>query len=397
MFDHARIKDIVKRIKIIEEWLNSLVQERETMVHQAILALIMQQHMLIQGSTGTGKSFLVSLILKAIEGEKDFKINLTKFTSASAVFGPINPKILREQGVMLHNLEDSAVMAHILYLDEFLDANDPVLRSLLTLLFERQFKSGTQQADAWLMTAFATTNGDPWSAINRNPELEAVIDRFIFKARVEGLKDRKNRKAMINNYLVRASSAEPPAKVTIDELQFIAGVVKDHNLILDPYIIKLYLDVLDMWGEKTRPVTDRTMNLILESLEAQALLSGRNVATLDDLKVLKYVLCEAGNQEQERLFDGIEEEIIQPAINSQVNIDDLALQNLELLERRVPEVNRHTTRDEVERIANVLRAIRTDVEKIRPQTIQVQDKKKHLLDRLDELKDKSVEILFGGQ
>src|SRR4051794_41562910 len=75
--------------------LSSALIEREDEVDLVLTALIANEHVLLVGPPGCGKSLLLDSVLSWTGGTK-FGILLTKFTTPEEVFGPVSLSALKE-------------------------------------------------------------------------------------------------------------------------------------------------------------------------------------------------------------------------------------------------------------------------------------------------------------
>jgi len=130
------------KLKETELYSELNVVERKREFKQCLYALLTKEHLLLKGKTGTGKSYFANNVFSLIKDARVFNIHLTKFISEEALFGPINIKKLREESIIEYNIKNSALEANLLYLDEFFDAPDVLLRTLLDILNERVWNRG---------------------------------------------------------------------------------------------------------------------------------------------------------------------------------------------------------------------------------------------------------------
>ncbi len=149
-------------IATIVEYLNwhmgrigEIVINRGEIVKQAIYAILTGEHMLLLSRTGMAKSYLASSIFNIFEGARLFSSQASKDQTPDNYFGPYNIEEFR-RGRIRHNIKGSIIEANLVFLDEFFDASDVVLRSLLSVLNERKFINGSEQIDAAVHTAIAT-------------------------------------------------------------------------------------------------------------------------------------------------------------------------------------------------------------------------------------------------
>jgi len=149
---------------------------RDEIVRQAFFAILTGEHMLLLSRTGMAKSFLTNYIFHSFEGARIFASQASKDQTPDNYFGPYNIEEFKK-GKIRHNIKGSIIEANFVFLDEFFDASDVVLRSLLSVLNERKFVNGSEQIDVAVHTAIATAN-----YMRMNEVTEAVLDRFTYKS-----------------------------------------------------------------------------------------------------------------------------------------------------------------------------------------------------------------------
>lgn len=295
---------------------------RETLASQTLLALLTREHQLIFSKTGTAKSLYAETVFGQFAAET-FSIQFTTGAAEEAVVGAYDLAKFRE-GVIWHNTEKSLVTAEFAFLDEFMDANDMVLRSILGILNERKFSKGKQLEQARLHSAIATTN-----YIRRSGMSEAVVDRFLFQARINP------ETSLLDQLLIDRVYAEhngriikPEKPLPIDVLRALSRIVKGESstninatnalFFLKNQLIKNYTDMLTDQRRKQnkdaeRPyVSPRKLAKARDVLNASALLQGRLEVTVEDLPALRFMLTtisgsgEDGSQEEEIFYKALD-------------------------------------------------------------------------------------------
>jgi MoxR-like ATPase len=206
------------------------------------------------------------------------------------VFGDYDINEAQKTGRLTHMTEGSLVEANFANLGELLDANEPLLRTLMRLLNRRQFIRGSQKERCPLMTVIANTNFDPRAAGDQNEPLRAVLDRFLFKVRVEYVKEPGHRLKMLKNFLARESD-QPLPELRLQDVEIASGVVLALNLVNDPKLHEAYELLGREYGERRGiALSDRLWLKAAQAMEASALLAGRTTAIIDDLDAARYVL-----------------------------------------------------------------------------------------------------------
>lgn len=299
---------------------------RERLVSQTLLAILSREHQLIFSRTGTAKSLYGKSVFGQFEAQT-FSIQFTQGTTEEALVGAYDLKKFKT-GTIWHKTDKSIVNADFAFLDEFMDANDMVMRTLLGVLNEREFVKGEQQEKARLHTAIAATN-----YLRLTDTSEAVLDRMLFKAKLIPETDRLSQILIDNVYgKYNGSVIAPTRRLPMDIPRELSRIVKGENpdrlitasnaiLFLKNQLIKNYVDALydqakskDAKAGRTY-ISPRTIAKSRDVLNASALLHGRFEVTGEDLTALRYLLTTvSGNSATDTA--GGEDEIFFQALDS---------------------------------------------------------------------------------
>ena len=291
-------------------------RERET--KQLMYALFTREHLLLMGPAGTAKSQFASNAFRAIDGAKIFSIHLTKQTTEEYVYGPLNIIELKK-GNLVHNTKESILEADFAFLDEFFDASDVLLRSLLGVLNERHWMKGSQQIPAKLHTAIVTSNYQ-----RENDVTQAVLDRLIFKTEIQPITAKNKRIRVYENYLSQPNFT--PAKVLdlVKLKEFTALVDEPKSVDFSKDVLEAYdLLLQEFTKESKKYISQRTANKALKVVKVSALLNGRDKANYEDLEELKYVFCVLNRRIEEEIFDAVYERCVGKAEEERTTIKDL--------------------------------------------------------------------------
>jgi len=240
------------------------------------LAVLTQEHVLMVGPPGTAKSLEADLFFGRLGG-RFFKTSLTKFSTEEALFGPIDLPALK-QGEYRFQYRGSILDSHWAFVDEVFDAPDPLLRSLLSVLNEREFRRGSFYVRCPLITCVGTAN---YTRVNE--VTEAVVDRFLFQWFVKPL-DREG--------LDRLFEWRPPdsnGKVPLRKIR--AAQARVDSVEFPSHLRGVFLDLCVQFNFSPRRVFKA-----IRVCKAHAHLNGREAVEAEDLVALKYLVSTDGEK-----------------------------------------------------------------------------------------------------
>jgi MoxR-like ATPase len=393
--DLARVASIGDKLQTLSTQVISIFPEREDLVHQILNAILTREHVMVTGVFGTGKSDLINTIFECFTGARRFSVALTKFMTESHVIGTPDIKRMRQKGEIHYSRDGGILEADFAEFDEFLDANSPLLRVLLQILNERQFKRGRQIEGANLHTAIACTNGDPAEEVKKDAKLGAVIDRFMFQCNVSYLTETDSRLRMYEKYL---AGKIPSIKIDFEELKYVSGIVVSANQIGSPLIIQTFDQIVESFCKETRQVlSDRRKCKLLQLVEASALMFGRYEVTFEDLDNVKYGICRGHEHEFRQIFDKVAKPIIEKAVQmQQQSIDEVQLRLLQELRAQVPAPQPSYTKEELVDLVRVLNNFKKKIEDVRPQLASTLKERDELRKYIDERLETTLDMITKG-
>jgi MoxR-like ATPase len=276
----------MQKLTDIANHLSRCFVERLEIIHGLLTALVARQHVLLIGLPGTAKSAIVVELTRCISGASYFQWLLSRFSTPEELFGPVSIKAL-EQGVYQRNTFGKLPEAHIGFIDEIFKANSAILNSLLTLINERLFYNNGHPVKTPLMSVFGASNEYP----EEDENLSALYDRFLLRYEVGPISEDAAFAAML--------TGQPPAQrpqITLEELERIQASAR--MVQVTPDIIDTLVQLRrELAAENIRP-TDRRWKQSLTLIQARATLSGRIMADISDVEILKDCLWDEPGQKE---------------------------------------------------------------------------------------------------
>jgi MoxR-like ATPase len=331
---------------------NLFLLERDKELKQLMYAMLIGEHVFLQGDAGTGKSMLAKHAFNLVQNAKLFSIQMSEATLSEHLFGAYDIPTWKDKGFLMRDITGSILEADFAFIDEIFDGREDVLRTLLGILNERKFIEGRQQEDAMLHTAVATAN---YQSINE--KTIPILDRFLFKSIVKPLKSKSNKLKMYSQHLAKAGGklASYPIKPILDlkQLKDFTDKVYSDEVIISDEVLEVYDELITEYDKeinvkRKKYISSRTSNKLLDIVKAAVILDGRKQAVFTDLFEVRYGLCTMNDEDDEETFnkvykrcvEGLEDEKNQLAeiakVEAELKIDEfknVTLQASEFIER----------------------------------------------------------------
>jgi MoxR-like ATPase len=192
--------------------LSSALIERDEEVDLVLTALVANEHVLLVGPPGCGKSLLLDSVLSWTGGTK-FSILLTKFTSVEEVMGPVSLTALKADKY-LRVTTGKLPEADYAFCDEVFKASSAILNTLLKILNERVYDVGDGVArKVPLKLCLAASN--EWASPDTGKELAALADRFLLRKAVSPIRSQAGRQKLLwtRDHAPKLSATVSPAEV----------------------------------------------------------------------------------------------------------------------------------------------------------------------------------------
>jgi len=278
-----------KFVMVREDMAKSLI-ERHDEIDLVLTGLISNDHPLLVGPPGTGKSLLIDSLMRWMSGDvKKYSILLNRFSMPDEVFGPISVAGLKK-GVYDRITTNKLPEADLAFVDEIFKASTAVLNTMLKILNERKFEKGDgTQIKCPLRIALAASNKWPDAE-----ELGALFDRFLLRKTV------KQVTAIGRKRLLRERSHEPNFRTSITAKELDTATKEAAALEFTDAAWEGYDKILSALNKEGIRPGDRRMKKAVNICRSFAYLRGDDEVRADHLEVLKYVLWDSAEEQEQR-------------------------------------------------------------------------------------------------
>jgi MoxR-like ATPase len=287
----AEVLRVAAKVREVGRALDERYLDKNELVRLLLVTLVAGEHMLIVGPPGTAKSALVRHLARLVDA-RYFEYLLTRFSEPNEIFGPIDIKAFRE-GTYVRRVEAMLPDADIVFLDEIFKSNSAILNSLLSILNERRFFTGSASIRVPLSSLYGATNEVP-----NDDALSAVFDRFLVRASSEnldsfhfhGLVERGLRaeiEALAEEGAIANDSATRPL-VTLNEIRLLKSCLARQLQFPEEFLARYKGLVFQIRSEGVT-LSDRRVVKLLKLFAASALVDGRPTVDDGDFFVLRHV------------------------------------------------------------------------------------------------------------
>ncbi|MEU4235363.1 AAA family ATPase [Nonomuraea sp. NPDC026600] len=292
----------------------AIYHERDTEARMITVGVLAQQHTLLLGPPGTGKSAIVRELTGRIESGRYWEILLSKFTAPTAIFGPIDVGALA-QGTYRQILDGHATTAHVAFLDEIFKCSAAALNSMLAYLNERIYhpESGGAPISCPLVSAVCASN-----ELGEDEATAALYDRLLIRMEVDYLAEADSFDRLLMSAVTGGGQA--PTRTTVELTGLLQVAAHEIPAVDLPAPVREAIrDVRSDLRQREITSSDRRWKQAVRVLQAAAWLEGRAAVAVDDLAVLTHVLWDVPSNKS----------TVSRVIRGYLSPDDRDLANLE--------------------------------------------------------------------
>jgi MoxR-like ATPase len=309
----------------------AVLVERKGLLELIFLGLIAQEHVLLIGPPGVGKSAAARQAAKNVGGSY-FEYLIGRFTEPAEIFGPLDINALRD-GQLRPDVSGMLPEADIAFLDEIFLGSTAILNTLLGLLNERQYRRGHFHAQVPLRCCIAASNRLP-----DDSALQAFADRFLLTHFIEPVSDHAL-DALLEAGIKAETAPLAAPSMSIADIDYLAELARSVSL---ETVRPLYTHIVRKLRNRGVNLSDRRLVKGQKCIAAAALVAGRMEAGPQDLWPIIFLIQDKAVQQDIR--DLLQEElkastndvfanaVKEASLGAHAHIQDLQRYGLKLLE-----------------------------------------------------------------
>ena len=290
------LKNVVSDLDDVVNLLQNSFVAKDEIVEMLAISVIAQEHLLLAGPPGTGKSELIKRFAQLCTAPETsaedinkpyFEYLLTRFTEPNELFGPVDIKSFRD-GAGYHRICAGMLpRAEVVFLDEIFKANSAILNALLTILNERTFYNGGRLEPVPLMLLVGATN-----EMSEDSDLAALYDRFPVRLWSDNIPDSHFDRLLLRGWQQECLKIREGNQINLSNITDSKSLNRLHQALNEVdfnAVFHPYHEVIRQIRSEGIIVSDRRAVKLLKLVGAAAIRQGRLKAECEDFWVLRHI------------------------------------------------------------------------------------------------------------
>ena len=323
------LKNVVSDLDDVVNLLQSSFVAKDEIIEMLAISAIAQEHVLLAGPPGTGKSELIKRFAQlTTEPESGgasipyFEYLLTRFTEPNEIFGPVDIKAFRD-GAGYHRICDGMLpQAEVVFLDEIFKANSAILNALLTVLNERTFYNGGRREAVPLLLLVGATN-----EMTEDSDLAALYDRFPVRLWSDNIPDNHFDKLFVRGWQQECLRIREGHQINLSNITNSRSLRLLHQSLNEVdfnNVAQPYRELIRRIRSEGIVISDRRAIKMLKLIGAAAIRRGRLKVEFQDFWVLQHTW-------NSRAQAAVLRELLQPYLEEHRVADVLMERSAEIL------------------------------------------------------------------
>lgn len=265
-----------QKFNLVRAELDAGLVERTAEIDLILTALAANEHVLLVGTYGLGKSMLADLMVEWIHG-KSFSVQTNKYTMPEQIEGAVDINLLKE-GKFRRITANKLPEADVAFIDEIFKGSSAILNTTLQILNERKYINGDLIQPCPLKVCIGASN--EWPSGENSKDLGALFDRFMFRREIRPVtSDAGLDRLMWGDVTVTITQTITPAE--LDQAQADVAAMP-----FDADAKDSFEKIVKSCRSEGVLVGDRRIRKCVRACQAYSWIQGKTSVDCDDLSIL---------------------------------------------------------------------------------------------------------------